>query len=318
MSAVSRPPAIPLNLRQIEVFHAIMVTGSLSEAGRMLCVSQPAISRVLATAESRLRFLLFERVKGRLQPTPEARRLFEEVEVILRGVARFNAVASSLGEQNEGKLSIVSSPSYSEWLMPRAIQRFRLRHPDVRVHYRPMPFDALLPFVVQGHADLCIASMAPPDGANLRTREIGEGRILCALPKGHALAALDVVTTGDLRGQTFIGYGADTPFGQLSSHFLSSEQAPLTPDIEIRSTPEAMALVRQGVGVALVESFGYTPSGSDDVILKPISPSLSHKIYLIQSRQSPMSTLAKGFLATLMHLLDAAPSGDAQRPPMFA
>ena len=318
MSAVSRPPAIPLNLRQIEVFHAIMVTGSLSEAGRMLCVSQPAVSRVLATAESRLRFLLFERIKGRLQPTPEARRLFQEVEVILRGVNQFNAVASSLGAQNEGKLSIASSPSYSEWLMPCAIRRFRLRHPDVRLHYRPMPFDALLPFVVQGHADLCIASMAPPDGANLRTREIGEGRILCALPKAHALAARDIVTAGDLRGQTLIGYGSDTPFGRLSSHFLSSEQGLLTPDIEIRSTPEAMALVRQGVGVALVDSFGYTPSGSGEVMLKPISPALGHKIYAIHSRQSPMSTLAKGCLATLLHLLEAEQRRDAQGASMLA
>jgi DNA-binding transcriptional LysR family regulator len=320
MTANARPPAIPLNLRQIEVFHAIMVTGSLSEAGRMLCVSQPAVSRVLATAESRLRFLLFERVKGRLQPTPEARRLFDEVETILRAVSQFNAVASRLAEQTKGKLSVVSSPSYSEWLMPRAIQRFRLRHPDVRVTYRPMPFDALLPFMVQGQADLCIASMAPPEGANLRTREIGEGNIMCALPRGHALSALDMVTADDLRGQTFIGYGHDTPFGRLSARFLASSdsQAPLSPDIEIRSTPEAMALVRQGVGVALMESFGFKANSTDDVVLKPIEPALSHKIYLIHSPLSPMSTLAKGFLATFTHLLDAERSGEPAPPPLHA
>lgn len=302
-----RPMVTALNLRQIEVFHAIMVSGSLSEAGRMLCVSQPAISRVLATVEARLRFALFDRVRGRLHPTPEARRLFAEVQPILDGVARFNAVAASLAEHGEGKLSIVSSPSYSEWLMPRAIQRFRHRHPTVRVHYRPLPFDALLPFVEQGQADLCIASMAPPAGSQLRAREIGEGNIMCAVPRGHALAERGELTVDDLRGSTFIGYGGDTPFGRLSAQFLTSERGMLAPDIEIRSTPEAMALVREGVGVALMESFGHTPDGAGDIVLKPIRPALAHKIYLIHSRQHVMSTLAKGFVATLTHLLDQRP-----------
>jgi DNA-binding transcriptional LysR family regulator len=302
MSFVPRPQATPLNLRQIEVFHAIMITGSLSEAGRMLCVSQPAVSRVLATAESRLKFLLFERVRGRLQPTPEARRLFSEVESIISGVNHFNSVARSLAEGDEGKLCIVSSPSYSEWLMPRAIDRFRARHPDVHISYRPMPFDALLPHMLLGRADLCISSMAPPTSANLVAKEIGEGSISCAIPRRHPLALADVITPAMLRDQTLISYAGDSPFGRLISGFL--EAGGVAPHIEIRSTPEALALVRQGVGVALIESFGYAASLSDTMVLRPINPAVGHKIYQIHSRTSPLSNLGKGFLATLKNLLD--------------
>src|SRR5690606_5917459 len=50
----------PLSLRQIEVFRAIMMAGSISGAGRMLHVSQPAVSRVLALTETRLGYPLFE------------------------------------------------------------------------------------------------------------------------------------------------------------------------------------------------------------------------------------------------------------------
>jgi len=302
MSFTSRPQATPLNLRQIEVFHAIMVTGSLSEAGRMLCVSQPAVSRVLATAEARLKFLLFERVRGRLQPTPEARRLFSEVESILAGVNHFNSVARSLAEGDEGKLCIVSSPSFSEWLMPRAIDRFRARHPDVHINYRPMPFDAMLPHMLLGRADLCISSMEPPASANLVAKEIGEGRIMCAIPVRHPLAHVEVVTASMLRDQTLISYASDTPFGRLTSGFLAG--GGVSPHIEIRSTPEALALVRQGVGVALVESFGFAETSGDSMVLRPIAPGLTHLIYQIYSRSCPLSNIAKGFLATLKYLLD--------------
>ena len=62
-----------MNLRQIEVFRAVMITGSVSGAARLLHVSIPAVSRLLSHTETRLGFLLFERVKGRLHATAEAK-----------------------------------------------------------------------------------------------------------------------------------------------------------------------------------------------------------------------------------------------------
>ena len=57
---------MPLNLRQIEVFRAIMISGSISGAARLLSVSQPAISRLLAYTEDGLKLKLFERISGRV------------------------------------------------------------------------------------------------------------------------------------------------------------------------------------------------------------------------------------------------------------
>jgi DNA-binding transcriptional LysR family regulator len=304
MPATLLTPPVPLNLRQIEVFHAIMIAGTLSGAARMLCVSQPAVSRVLATTESRLRMLMFERVRGRLQPTPEARRLFSEVESILEGVRRFNALAADLVGGSHGELSLVSSPSFSEWLIPVAIKRFRARYPDVRIKYRPLPFDQLLPHVLLGHADLAISSMPPPASANAASRAIGHSFIECAVPDRHPLAQAEAVSATDLVGQTFIGYGRDTPFGRLTADFLAASGLPLRADVEIRSTPEAMALVREGVGVALIEAFGARRSVvTDGVVLKPLSPALAHRIYLIHTNVSPLSAMAKEFLAVFKRLL---------------
>ena len=69
----------PLNLRQIEVFHAIMITGSLSAAGRLLHVTQPAISRDLARLRLRLEDPLLVVVKGRFVPTERALELHASV-----------------------------------------------------------------------------------------------------------------------------------------------------------------------------------------------------------------------------------------------
>ena len=71
-----------MNLRHIEVFHAVYVNGSVSAAARMLNVSQPSVSKVLRHAESLLGFPLFHRTSGRLVPTEDAHALFGEVAEI--------------------------------------------------------------------------------------------------------------------------------------------------------------------------------------------------------------------------------------------
>ena len=61
-----------MRLRHIEIFHAIYTTGSITNAAKILHVSQPSVSKVLSHAEMQLGFNLFDRVKGRLIPTEEA------------------------------------------------------------------------------------------------------------------------------------------------------------------------------------------------------------------------------------------------------
>ena len=66
-----------MRLRHIEIFHAIYTTGSITNAAKILHVSQPSVSKVLSHAEMQLGFKLFERVKGRLVPTEEAEMMLK-------------------------------------------------------------------------------------------------------------------------------------------------------------------------------------------------------------------------------------------------
>ena len=85
-----------MRLRHIEVFRAVMLTGSASAAARLLSVSQPVVSRVLQHAELGLGFALFERARGRLLPTAEARALFAQVQRAWGEIERVEALAANL------------------------------------------------------------------------------------------------------------------------------------------------------------------------------------------------------------------------------
>ena len=109
-----------MRLRHIEVFHAIMRTGSLSKAAELLCVSQPAVSKVLAHAERSAGLTLFNRVHGRLQPTREAELLFSETQKLQTNLDSIRDLARNLARQPEGHLRIGCLPSLGLSLIPPA------------------------------------------------------------------------------------------------------------------------------------------------------------------------------------------------------
>ena len=66
-----------MNIRQIKAFHATIVFGSVSKAASSLGLTQPAVSKLLKNLEETVNYQLFDRVNGRVNPTPEARYLFQ-------------------------------------------------------------------------------------------------------------------------------------------------------------------------------------------------------------------------------------------------
>src|SRR4051794_14516492 len=62
-------------IRSLDVFRVLLSTRSVTQTAQVLGISQPAVSKHLQQLEADLGFRLFERVSGRLHPTPEAELL---------------------------------------------------------------------------------------------------------------------------------------------------------------------------------------------------------------------------------------------------
>ncbi|HIA2347166.1 TPA: LysR family transcriptional regulator, partial [Burkholderia contaminans] len=122
-----------LTHRHIEVFRALMVTGSTTRAAEMLYTSQPTISRELARMEQVVGFALFERAHGRLRPTMAALTLFDDVRLAYVGLERVAATAARLREFRDGQLSVIALPAFSHAILPGACRRFSEKHAGVSV-----------------------------------------------------------------------------------------------------------------------------------------------------------------------------------------
>ncbi|VVD93722.1 MULTISPECIES: LysR family transcriptional regulator [Pandoraea] len=290
-----------LNLRQIEVFRAIMLSGSISGASKLLFVSQPAVSRLISYTEQRLGFTLFERIKGRLYPTPEARRLFTEVTTLYQSVQRVNEVAENLAENRDGQLRLSCSPSLGQSLLPRAIAAFRRRYPEVRVVLQTLIPSVMLQSLLSQQVELGVAYM-PVDHPSLATIPLYENKIVAALPSDHPLSTRESVTMAELAKEPLIGYSPDIPFGMLTRNMFGGPDQQPEPVVEVQQAHVACALVQASAGVALVDEMTVKGPVWTDVVTVPIVDTVNVPVNVFHLQLEPMSRLAQEFVRVLRAL----------------
>lgn len=122
-----------LNLRQIEAFKAVVEHGTVSQAGIVLGVSQPAVSKLLAHLEADTGLTLFDRVRGKLALTARGMRLYQEIERVFSGLRQVEQAVDSIRRDEQRTLTVGVLPALSGAFIRRATMQFLARHPDVRV-----------------------------------------------------------------------------------------------------------------------------------------------------------------------------------------
>jgi len=242
-----------MRARQLEVFCAIMRSGTVTAAARELHISQPALSQILLHTEDQLGFALFERVKGRLVPTAAAHELFPQAEQVFAGLEAMRRRAADLRVGRVGLVRLAASPPPAISLVPGALARFRSDSPEITVRSLVAPIAVLVPMVRDGDAEMALAmDDSPRRGVDIET--IGQVGMVCVLPAGHALARLDRVNFSDLAGMPLISYRYGTRPARELARLCAEEGLDYRPDIEIDVSLSALAFVQQGLGIALIDA----------------------------------------------------------------
>src|SRR5471032_22739 len=186
-------------LRQMEVFRAVMLTGSINAAAKMLYVSQPAVSKLVSHTETTLGLRLFERTKGRLIPTAEAQALFREVEQVYQAALSVDEFARALALGPESLLRVSCSPSLATSIVAPAIVELKRQLPGLSVDWHTTLMADMPMEVLSKAVDVAITSM-PIEHEHLDVVPFMRGRMVCVVPSGHRLAAPRPVSLAQLIG----------------------------------------------------------------------------------------------------------------------
>lgn len=295
-----------MNLRQIEVFRAVMATGSISDAARALHVSQPGISRLVRHLELRLRVALFERRRGKLVATPEALALHAEIEKVYRGIATVQDFAAGLASGAHARIAIGATQSVGLEAVPRAVARFAAQHPTARLSLEVLTLAQMTELLLAEHLDVGVSAL-PLDHPGLELAAIGRWRMVVVAPPGHPLAARPRVRVRDALVHPLVSFSPETAQGRIIDGWYARERLPRRVSIEVRSAQTACALAACGAGAAVVDDLTAQASASPSLVVLPLVAAPEFPIYAVRNAHRPPSLPVQRFLALLGPALASPP-----------
>ena len=292
-----------MRFRQIEVFHAVYTTGSISAAARALHVSQPSVSKVLHHTQQQLDLELFRLVRGRLVPTEQAHALFVEVAEVFERVNSLQRTVGNLRKLSTGHVRLAVVPSLGLQLAPLAIARFRQQHPQVTFDVQTLHHDEVFEALHERSCDIAIA-YDPPTHPRMSHHQLATAELVLLFQKDSLPVVGPRVPIQLLDGRDMVGLTAGGPVGELFNQELQRQGLRVREVVSNQTFYIAAALTRSGAGMAVVDEFTARASVDANTTFRPLSPSLEFKVECVHLEDRAPSKAALEFLEVFGKVLD--------------
>ncbi|MFC7738379.1 LysR family transcriptional regulator [Roseomonas sp. GCM10028921] len=299
-----------MNLRQLEVFHAIMRTGSVTGAARLLNVTQPSVSTVLKHCEAQLRFPLFNRVGGRLQPTPEAQALLPDIEAVFSRLTAVERLSQDLAGGRLGTLSLAAAFPIANGYLAQALATFLAGRPGTRASLQSLNSPEVVDRVASREVELGIVH-EPVVSGEVETELLVRSSIACVMREEHPLARHAAVPVAALAEEPVITYLPQNLFRSYVDRAFS--EAGIAPPIvaQVSVSLTGIMLSRHGGGVALVEPSMLRTLPFPSLVSRSLDPPVTFETVLVRPHGKPDSTLLRRFVTHLRQTLEHEGNGTA-------
>jgi DNA-binding transcriptional LysR family regulator len=240
-----------LNLRHLRVFTAIVDHGGFTAAGRMLRLSQPAVSKSLNELERQLHVTLLDRSGKSIALTEAGRTLFARAGELF-GVER--AAERELRELRglkRGVLRVAASPTIATYVLPPYLGRFQTRHPNVRIRIAAAGTRASLRALLEFRVDVALVETAIEHSRVSIEPWIQDDIVVIAAPD-HPLASAAPVDARRLANEQVLVAKRASPAQALAERALAAIDVRLARTITLPGTEAIKQAVAAGLGLGIV------------------------------------------------------------------
>ena len=293
-----------MELRQLRYAVAVAAYRHFTKAAASVPVAQPALSHQVKLLELELGIELFERSRGGVRLTEageifiaRARRALAEVDAARDEIAALKGLAS-------GRLVLGAMQALASLDLPRLLATFHAAHPGIEVSLREDSTRDMFMMAARGEIDLAIAALDVDRPAGLDAIPLVREPVLMAVPAAHPLAHRESVAVQDFRHETFIFFGQGTGLRTITEK--AAERAGFTPraSFETGSLDRLLALVSEGLGVALVPASTVRGPRPPGIAALPVSPAIDRTVGAVWRADHRHTPATAAFLALLREHAD--------------
>ncbi len=275
-----------MNLLYFAAFRAVMLSGTVSAAAEILGRSQPAVSRLLDKLEEELGVSLFERRRGLVTPTPAAQLLLDEIERAYVSLENLKSFATRVAEGESSRIAIAVMPALGITFVPQLLATFRRDWSHTRVILNVRLSMKIEEWAAAQQIDFGLAEF-PLKRTGFRTEIFSDTPYIAAVPSNHPLADRSCLGPADLVKVPFISWTSFVAAGQLIAQAFRANGVKLDAAYETTFSASAYEMVKQGIGVAIIDPYTAIKQLDERVKLIPFAPTIPFNVALLRPEARP-------------------------------
>jgi LysR family transcriptional regulator of gallate degradation len=286
-----------MDLTQLRQFLAVAEHGSLSQAAKMLNVSQPGLTRSMRRLEAELDAPLLRRRPRGVELTEAGMALQRHANAVQIQLADAAQEVAALTHRRDTLVRLGAGPSWLDSVLPKVVAR----DPSLRIQITTGQTDLLFSRLKDGSLDFVLAAI--PEGpavAGLQTVELTRDDVLVVARQGHPLTQRHQVTIEELATARWVLAGPDMLLRRrLAALFASRGHALPPPTVESDSTPFTLSVIRDSdlLGISTRDIL-RGPAGQGIATLDVRDAAMSRSTGIVRRSKTALSVVAE-------HLVDA-------------
>ncbi len=285
-----------MDIPSIQAFLAVAETGSFSRAAERIFITQPAISKRIASLEASLGVPLFDRIGRGVQLTDAGRALQEKAHHIVTEIDDVKRLIRNFSGQVGGQLRMAASHHIGLHRLPDPLRQFHNQHPSVVLDMRFMDSESACLAVERGDIELAVVTLPESASAMLELIHVWDDPLEIVVGKNHALALEKATSVISL-----LNYPAILPGqGTYTREIILSALSAIRDGIQIGMATNYMEVLK------MLSSIGFGWSALPHTLIDESlyvvhikNIAISRSLGIVVHRERTLSNAAKAMMKTI-------------------
>jgi len=267
-----------VNVNQIKALNLLVKTRSVSATARLMNVSQPAVSKMVRSLEIEMGISLLDHVRGKVQPRTELDALLPFIERITQEFSDLRALTEDLRTGATGSLVVSCSTMVGMSLVLPACRNLLARRPSLRTSLLVRGGKFSVDDVALNRADLAVEQLIDKR-PNVVSCLVAKNRMVCVVPRGHALRRKREIRPEDLSRQRVVLYPTNTVNGARIHALLRDRSIDYEPIVQTDSNVLACRLVQELAVIGIMDPCPEVSAQYPDLEIRPFTPPVAFELH---------------------------------------
>jgi DNA-binding transcriptional LysR family regulator len=285
-----------MDLATLNAFIAIAELGSFSEAAERLHLTQPAVSKRIASLELQLDVRLFDRLGREVSLTEAGRALLPRAYQILNVLDDTRRALTNLNGEISGRLTLATSHHIGLHRLPPLLRAFTRAHPQVALDIQFLDSEVAYEEVLHGRAELAVITLAPETREPVHAVAVWDDPLDFVAAPEHPLARSQAISLADVAHHPAVFPGGNTFTHHIVRRLFEAQG--LTPNIAMSTN--YLETIKMMVSIGLAWSVLPRTMLDDQVARLPLPGiQLSRQLGYISHTERTLSNAARAFMTLL-------------------